>query len=60
MFNGIIFDIGEVHSIKKNKKSILIGIKSNLNLKNKDIGSSICCDGVCLTLNNVKKNLSFF
>ena len=60
MFNGVIFNIGEVHSIKKNQKSILIGIKSNLNLKNKDIGSSICCDGVCLTLNNVKKNLSFF
>ena len=60
MFNGVIFNIGEVHSIKKNQKSILIGIKSNLNLKNKDIGSSICCDGVCLTLNKVKKNLSFF
>ena len=27
MFNGVIFNIGEVHSIKKNQKSILIGIK---------------------------------
>ena len=60
MFNGVIFNIGEVHSIKKNQKSILIGIKSNLNLKNKDIGSSICCDGVCLTLISIKKNIIEF
>ena len=55
MFNGIIFNSGKVKTIKKNKKSILIGIESDLLLKKKDIGSSICCDGVCLTLVKVIK-----
>ena len=35
MFNGIIFNKGKVQSIKKNNKSILIGIKSNLEIKKK-------------------------
>jgi len=60
MFNGIIFNSGKVKTIKKNKKSILIGIESDLLLKKKDIGSSICCDGVCLTLVKVIKNIIYF
>ena len=39
MFNGIIFDTGIVKLIKKNKKSILVAIYSNLKLKKKDIDS---------------------
>ena len=35
MFNGIIFNSGKVKTIKKNKKSILIGIESDLLLKKK-------------------------
>ena len=60
MFNGIIFHTGVVKSIKKEKKSFLISIKSNLKVTNKDIGSSICCDGVCLTLSKIKSGLIFF
>ena len=30
MFNGIIYNIGKIRSIKRNKKSILIGVKTNL------------------------------
>ncbi len=60
MFNGIIFYTGKVKSIKKEKKSFLISIKSNLKLLNKDIGSSICCNGVCLTLSKIKPGLMFF
>ncbi len=60
MFNGIIFHTGQINFLKKNKKSILIGIKTNLKLKKKDIGSSICCNGVCLTLENIKKGLLYF
>jgi len=60
MFNGIIFYTGVVKSIKKEKKSLLISIKSNLKVMNKDIGSSICCDGVCLTLSKIKSGLIFF
>ena len=50
MFNGIIFNKGTIKSIKKNSKSILIGIKSNLKIKKEELGSSISCNGVCLTL----------
>ena len=60
MFNGIIFNKGKVQSIKKNNKSILIGIKSNLDIKKKDIGTSISCNGVCLTLVKLNKKIIYF
>ncbi len=60
MFNGIIFNKGKVQSIKKNNKSILIGIKSNLDIKKKDIGTSISCNGVCLTLIKFNKKIIYF
>ena len=60
MFNGIIFYTGIIKSIKKERKSFLISIKSSLKVGNKDIGSSICCNGVCLTLSKIKSGLIFF
>ena len=60
MFNGIIFNTGIIKSIKESKNSKLIGIKSNLKFTSKDIGSSVCCNGVCLTLTKIKKGLIFF
>ena len=60
MFNGIIKNTGIVKYIKKNKNSIILGIKSKLNINKKNIGSSISCDGVCLTLTTIKKKFSFF
>ena len=49
MFNGIIFNTGKIFSIDKTKNSLFIGIKSELRFKLKEIGSSVCCNGVCLT-----------
>ena len=61
MFNGIIFNKGKVHKISKRKKGINLFIKSNLSLKSKDLGISISCDGVCLTLISKKnKTLEFY
>ncbi len=60
MFNGIIKQTGIVKEIKKNKNSIIIGIKSNFNNNKINLGSSIACDGVCLTLISKKKDLLFF
>ena len=60
MFNGIIFNTGVIKFIKGNDKSKLIGLKSNLKFKRNEIGSSICCDGVCLTLSKIKNDLIFF
>ena len=60
MFNGIIFDTGKVYKISKRKKGINLFIKSSINLKKKDIGTSISCDGVCLTLISCKNNIVEF
>ena len=50
MFNGIIFNQGVVKRIEKRLKGINIFVKSELKLSKKNIGVSISCDGVCLTL----------
>ena len=50
MFNGIIYQQGTVSKFSKLNAGIKIFIKSKLKLDKKDIGSSIACDGVCLTL----------
>ena len=60
MFNGIIFNQGIVKKITKRKIGTNIFLKSNLNLKKKDIGVSLACDGVCLTLVSYKKYISRF
>ena len=60
MFNGIIFNTGKVKRIKKNKKSIYIEIQTKINFAPKDLGSSICCDGVCLTLDKIYKDKIYF
>ena len=60
MFNGIIFNKGVVTGIQKRPKGINIFVKSNLKLKKKDIGVSISCDGVCLTLITIKKKIMEF
>jgi riboflavin synthase len=50
MFNGIIFNQGVITKIEKRSKGINIFVKSELKLIKKDIGVSVSCDGVCLTL----------
>ena len=60
MFNGIIFNQGKVHKISKRKKGINLFVKSNLSLKSKDVGISISCDGVCLTLISKKNKILEF
>ena len=60
MFNGIIHNTGKVRTIRKFKNSILLDIESNLYLKKKDIGSSISCNGVCLTLTKILGKRIYF
>jgi len=60
MFNGIIFNTGKVINLKKNKHSIHIGIQTTINFNKRDVGSSISCDGVCLTIEKIYKNKIFF
>ena len=64
MFNGIIYHQGIIKSIKKNPKyvsgSLVIEISSNVKFMKSDIGESVCCDGVCLTLIKIKKKSFLF
>ncbi len=60
MFNGIIFNKGLVTKILKRPKGINIFIKSGLKLSMKDIGISVACDGVCLTLISIKNKIMEF
>ena len=60
MFNGIIFNQGIVKNIKKRPKGINIFVKSNLKLSKNDIGVSVACDGVCLTLISLKQGVMEF
>ncbi len=60
MFNGIIFNQGKIKKIINRKKGSNLFLKSNLKLSKKDIGVSICCDGVCLTLISLQNKLLEF
>ena len=60
MFNGIILNTGKVKDIIRKKNSIYVGIQTKINLSKNDLGSSICCDGVCLTVEKIFKNKVFF
>ena len=60
MFNGIIYQQGTVSKFSQLNNGTKIFIKSKLKLDKKDIGSSIACDGVCLTLVSKRKDLLEF
>jgi riboflavin synthase len=60
MFNGIIKKTGVITKLKKSRNNCLIKIKSKFHFKKKDIGSSISCSGVCLTIEKVNKNIANF
>ncbi|WP_440931990.1 riboflavin synthase [Candidatus Pelagibacter sp.] len=60
MFNGIIFNQGTLKKIIKRPKGLNIFLKTDLKLKKKDLGISVACDGVCLTLISVKKGILEF
>ena len=60
MFNGIIYNQGTVAKIIKRPKGLNIFVLSNLKLSQKDIGLSVACDGVCLTLISFKSKLMEF
>ena len=60
MFNGIIYNQGIVTKIIKRPKGLNIFVKSNLKVSNRDMGLSVACDGVCLTLISYKSKIMEF
>ena len=59
MFNGIIYKTRKKRKIDKIKDRVNTFLNSSIKLSTKDIGKSISCDGVCLTLISVRKKLNF-
>jgi len=64
MFNGIIYNLGVITNIRRSaryvKGSLVLEIRSNVKFNKNDIGESVCCDGVCLTLIKIKKRSFLF
>ena len=64
MFNGIIYNQGTIKSIYRNPKyvsgSLVIEVTSNIKFKKNDVGESVSCDGVCLTLIRIKSTSFLF
>ena len=60
MFNGIIYNQGTVTKIIKRPKGLNIFVKSTLKISKKDMGLSVACDGVCLTLISFNSKLMEF
>ena len=64
MFNGIIYHQGIIKNIRKSPRYIsgssVIEMTSNIKFKKTDIGESVSCNGVCLTLIRIKKKSFLF
>ena len=64
MFNGVIYNKGIVKSIRRSPRyisgSLVIEIQADIKFKKSDVGESVCCDGVCLTLIRIKKKSFLF
>ena len=60
MFNGIIYNKGKVYNIERRKSGLNLFIKSLLKISKKQVGISVSCDGVCLTLISFKNKISEF
>jgi riboflavin synthase len=58
MFSGIIENFGKVKEFKK-KGDYLLRVSTNFKIKDIKKGSSISCNGVCLTVHTIKKNGKF-
>ena len=55
MFTGIISDVGEIKALEK-CGDLHASIKTSYDTDNIDIGASIACDGVCLTVVKLGKD----
>lgn len=60
MFTGIIEELGQVKNIKRQAKTHRLEISADKIIEGTKIGESICVNGVCLTVVEIKKNLLSF
>jgi len=60
MFNGIIYKQGKIQKIIRQSRNSILLLKTNMKFNKKEIGSSVSCNGICLTIYKIKKNVIFF
>ena len=60
MFNGIIHRTGTILKIEKKNNYSEIVLKTNMSFKKSEIGSSLCCNGACLTVTKIQNKLIYF
>jgi riboflavin synthase len=61
MFNGLIYKTGKILKITKDTNYSEVVLKTNYKFKKSEIGSSLCCNGACLTITKIQKNcVSFY
>jgi len=60
MFNGIVTNRGKIEKIIKQSRNCILVLQSNIKFNKKEIGDSVSCNGVCLTLYKIKKKLIYF
>ncbi len=50
MFTGLVRDIGLIKSVDRRDGGVRLEIETGLNLRDMEIGASVCCAGICLTV----------
>ncbi|GAA5105025.1 riboflavin synthase [Bartonella jaculi] len=50
MFTGIVTDIGCVEDVQSLKQGVRLGISTHYDMESLEIGASIACSGICLTI----------
>lgn len=50
MFTGIVKDVGQINSVDESRGDLRFVIQTALDLSKVEVGASISCDGVCLTV----------
>ena len=61
MFNGIIYKTGKILNIIRSNNYSEIVLKIDTKFKKSEIGSSLCCNGTCLTITKIQgNNVSFY
>lgn len=58
MFTGIVRDLGRVVQVQKSAQACTLSIETSLAWEHLQIGASVACNGICLTVTSAKQSSS--